>query len=255
MNTVCQSHAWKVSRAAALAVLPLVLISCASQPVKVAGGTRYLRQEPRTHHSYQSSQARRVAARPAPARNRVAAAEQAPPAPQAPLYEWWGDGVPGKAEIKINLATQKAKFYKGGQLVGWSTVATGKPGYDTPTGTYTIMDKAVDRNSNTYGVIMDRYGNIIDYDARRGREKVPPGGSFEGAPMPYWMQFTSSGHGMHAGIIPNPGQPASHGCVRLPREMAATFYRNAPPGSTVQVFKDYSEREEQMVASMNASPH
>jgi L,D-transpeptidase catalytic domain len=176
-----------------------------------------------------------------------------PPAP----HEWWGDGVSGVPSVRINLATQKAEFYKGGQLVGWTTVATGKPGYETPTGTYHILDKQLLRTSNTYGMIVGPDGDIRDYDARSGRERIPAGGRFEGSPMPYWMQVTGSGHGMHAGIIPQPGLPASHGCIRMPREMAETFYRNAPPGTRVSIVKDYSEkaRNDQILASYSASAH
>jgi hypothetical protein len=173
-----------------------------------------------------------------------------PPAP----YEWWGDGVSGDPSIRINLATQKADFFKGGQLVGWTTVATGKAGYETPTGSYRILNKQPCKISNTYGVIIGPNGNICDYDARCGRERVPAGGRFAGSPMPYWMQVTGSGHGMHAGIIPHPGFPASHGCIRMPREMAETFYRHAPPGTRVSIVNDWSEKpaQDQMLASYSA---
>jgi lipoprotein-anchoring transpeptidase ErfK/SrfK len=40
---------------------------------------------------------------------------------------------------------------------------------------------------------------------------------------------------MHAGRIPNPGSPASHGCVRLPYDMAVKIYAVAPTGSTVTI--------------------
>jgi len=38
---------------------------------------------------------------------------------------------------------------------------------------------------------------------------------------------------MHAGYLP--GYPASHGCVRLPREMAGHFYNNVSLGTPVDV--------------------
>jgi L,D-transpeptidase catalytic domain len=176
-----------------------------------------------------------------------------PPVP----FEWWGDDTTGDPSIRINLATQKAEFYKGGRLVGWTTVATGKPGYETPTGTYHVLDKQLLRTSNTYGMIVGPDGDIRDSDARCGRERIPSGGHFEGSPMPYWMQVTAAGHGMHAGFIPQPGLPASHGCIRMPREMAETFYRNAPPGTRVSIVKDYSEKaqNDQILASYSASPH
>jgi hypothetical protein len=39
--------------------------------------------------------------------------------------------------------------------------------------------------------------------------------------MPYYMEF-SPAIGMHAGYLP--GYPASHGCVRMPRDLAARFF-------------------------------
>ena len=39
--------------------------------------------------------------------------------------------------------------------------------------------------------------------------------------MPYYMQFGEA-IGMHAGYLP--GYPASHGCVRMPRDLAEQFF-------------------------------
>jgi lipoprotein-anchoring transpeptidase ErfK/SrfK len=39
--------------------------------------------------------------------------------------------------------------------------------------------------------------------------------------MPYYMEFNQA-IGMHAGYLP--GYPASHGCVRMPRDLAARFF-------------------------------
>lgn len=153
------------------------------------------------------------------------------------LHEWHGDGVPGKFKIKIDLTQQRAFYYRGNQEVGWSYVATGKEGHGTPAGNYSISEKVVDKYSNIYGVIEDEFGNEIDGDARVGRERIPAGCRFVPAPMPYWMRLTSYGIGMHAGKIPQPGEPASHGCIRLPREMAEIVYENAPPGTPVKIVR------------------
>jgi lipoprotein-anchoring transpeptidase ErfK/SrfK len=50
--------------------------------------------------------------------------------------------------------------------------------------------------------------------------------------MPYFMRF-NNGIGMHAGYLP--GYPASHGCVRMPQDLAEAFFRHAPVGTTVEV--------------------
>ena len=38
---------------------------------------------------------------------------------------------------------------------------------------------------------------------------------------------------VHAGYLP--GYPASHGCVRMPQEMAQAFFRNVSVGTPVEV--------------------
>jgi lipoprotein-anchoring transpeptidase ErfK/SrfK len=165
-----------------------------------------------------------------------------PPSPHAErakrpgvLYEWWGDEAGGKLSMRINLATQKAKIFRGGKQVGWTTVATGRSEYPTHPGHFHIIEKEAKRISCTYGMIVGANGEVIDRDARNGREPIPAGAHFAGSPMPYWMQITSYGVGMHAGYIPRPGHPASHGCIRLPREMAERLFEIAPIGTPVTI--------------------
>ena len=50
--------------------------------------------------------------------------------------------------------------------------------------------------------------------------------------MPYFMQF-SRGVGMHAGYLP--GYPASHGCIRMPRDLASEFFARVQIGTPVRV--------------------
>jgi len=50
--------------------------------------------------------------------------------------------------------------------------------------------------------------------------------------MPYFMEF-SPVVGMHAGYLP--GYPASHGCMRMPREFAALFFERVHIGTPVTV--------------------
>jgi hypothetical protein len=47
------------------------------------------------------------------------------------------------------------------------------------------------------------------------------------APMPYFMEFRKY-VGMHAGYLP--GYAASHGCVRMPRDLAAESFVRVPGG-------------------------
>lgn len=162
----------------------------------------------------------------------------APPRPvhkaEYVLYEWFDDGGPGKVTVNINLAEQRATYRRAGREIGWSYVATGKEGHGTPSGTYRITEKIVDKHSNRYGWIEDEWGNVTNGDAQPGTP-VPEGERYVPAPMPYWMRLTSTGIGMHAGVIPKPGEAASHGCIRLPKELAPVLYEVVNVGTTVTI--------------------
>lgn len=50
--------------------------------------------------------------------------------------------------------------------------------------------------------------------------------------MPYFLRL-HGGIGMHAGYLP--GYPASHGCIRLPQQMAVEFFKDATVGTPVVI--------------------
>lgn len=146
---------------------------------------------------------------------------------------WDDDGIKGAPLIKLVRGEQKAYFYKGNQLVGVTPVSTGMEGYNTPAGRFKVTQRSPNHKSNIYGVFRDRTTNeIINADADIRKDKVPPGAYFENAPMPYFLRFNGA-VGMHQGYLP--GYPASHGCVRLPEDMARKFFDNAPVGTPVIV--------------------
>lgn len=154
------------------------------------------------------------------------------PLPQDKDSWWKGDGVSGTPRVQISLREQKAYFYKNNELVGVASISSGDVNHGTPTGVYTITQKSPDHRSSQYGDYIDGQGNVIRENVDRHSDPMPSGAHFEGASMPYFMRF-NTGIGMHAGYLP--GYPASHGCVRMPREMAEAFFRNAPEGTTVVV--------------------
>jgi lipoprotein-anchoring transpeptidase ErfK/SrfK len=92
----------------------------------------------------------------------------------------------------------------------------------------------VDKYSNRYGWIEDGFGNVVDDDAKPS-DPLIPGEIYVPAPMPYWMRLTWYGIGMHAGVIPDPGQPASHGCIRLPHAIAPLLYNAVKVGTPVEI--------------------
>ena len=130
---------------------------------------------------------------------------------------------PDPLKVRIDLSEQTAYFTKGATEVGKARVATGKAGHKTPTGSFTITEKIADKRSNLYGTIYDANGNVAVSGADKRKDSIPTGGKYVGAAMPYWMRLTDYGIGMHAGPIPNPGQPASHGCIRMPKTWPNSF--------------------------------
>lgn len=146
---------------------------------------------------------------------------------------WDGDGVEGAAKIRLNLAQQKAYFYKGNQLVGQSPISSGDAEHRTPKGTFKVTQKSPDHRSSLYGVIKDdATGEIIIADADSRKNKPKAGQSYLGADMSHFLRFNGA-IGMHKGHLP--GYPASHGCVRLPGHMAQKFFENAKYGTPVIV--------------------
>ena len=111
----------------------------------------------------------------------------------------------GPVLVYVDLGRQRATVYRNGVRIGVSTISSGKPGYATPTGVFTILEKDEDHRSRTY----------------------------DNAPMPYQQRLTWMGVAMHAGNLP--GYPASHGCVRLPMEFAKKLFTVTPMGGTVVI--------------------
>jgi len=122
----------------------------------------------------------------------------------------WAPGIApeGPVLIIVSLREQHAHVYRNGVLIGISTVSTGKAGYDTPTGVFTVLQKHVEHKSNLY----------------------------EDAPMPFMQRLTWSGIAMHAGNLP--GYPASHGCIRLPLAFAKLLFGVTRLGLTVVITDD-----------------
>ncbi len=146
---------------------------------------------------------------------------------------WDGDGISGTPSIRINLAEQKAYFYKGDQIVGMSPISSGIATRRTPKGKFRITQKNKNHFSSLYGVIKDNAtGKVINDDADTRKHRAKAGQTFHRAPMPYFMRF-NGGIGMHTGHLP--GYAASHGCIRLPDHMAKTFFENAKVGTPVIV--------------------
>ena len=154
-----------------------------------------------------------------------------PPPPAADSY-WNGDSMNGSPSVRIDLSDQRAYFYKGGALAGVSRISSGREGRNTVTGSFHIIQKDADHESSLFGSYIGADGAVISEDVDTTKDTMPEGAHYSGAKMPYFMRIVD-GTGMHEGYLP--GYPASHGCIRMPREMAAVFFRNVSVGTPVVI--------------------
>src|SRR5882724_9028107 len=132
------------------------------------------------------------------------------------------------SHVEIDLSQQTAFLISGRRVVMQSPVSSGRYGHLTSTGSFKVIEKERSHYSSIYGKIVDAYGRTVIADADVDMH-VPRGCKFVPAPMPYFMRFHGA-DGLHAGYLP--GYPASHGCVRMPEEMAIAFFNVVDVGTS-----------------------
>lgn len=133
-----------------------------------------------------------------------------------------GQTIWGATYIEVDITAQHMWYIVNGAIALETDVVTGKRGSnDTPTGTYTIIEKM--RNKTL-----------------RGRP-LPNGKPSYLTPVSYWMRITWSGIGFHdATWQPTFGGDrylanGSHGCINMPLNMASTLYETVPMGTPVVI--------------------
>jgi hypothetical protein len=125
---------------------------------------------------------------------------------KAGQFIWKGHDVASGAVVAlVSIPEQRIYLYRNGVLIGISTVSTGKRGYGTPAGIFTVLEKDRHHRSRTY----------------------------DNAPMPYANRLTWQGVALHAGHVL--GRPASHGCIRLPSQFARLLFDVSTLGMTVVI--------------------
>jgi lipoprotein-anchoring transpeptidase ErfK/SrfK len=113
--------------------------------------------------------------------------------------------------VLANTAEHYMNVYRNGKLFAHWPISTGKPGDETPNGTYLTIEKA----------------NPV--------EMVGPGYDIE---VPWSVRFTWSGDYLHDAYwsVGEQGfENVSHGCVNMSPENAETFYKMAVPGDPVKI--------------------
>lgn len=115
------------------------------------------------------------------------------------------DPVKEERRIVLDLSEQLARvFDSSGNELFKTRVSTGKKGYRTPTGTYTITNKYRHWTSTLYH-----------------------------ASMPYFQRLSCGDFGFHQGYVPS--YPASHGCIRVPYGNASKLFQLTDLGDRVEI--------------------
>ncbi len=110
-----------------------------------------------------------------------------------------------RLNVEIDLTTQRATVTRDGQTLLTTKVSSGRTDKPTPPGKYVVTHKYTEWHSTLY----------------------------HNASMPYFLRLSCSAVGLHAGVLP--GYPASHGCVRLPSDVAKKLFEIIPRGTTVVI--------------------
>lgn len=111
----------------------------------------------------------------------------------------------GPLLVYVDLSRQIGTVYRNGVRIAVSTISSGKPGHETPTGVFTILQKDAKHRSSKYN----------------------------DAPMPFQQRLTWDGVALHAGGLP--GYPESHGCVHLPYNFSRELFAITSLGATVVI--------------------
>lgn len=123
-------------------------------------------------------------------------------------------GGSGEIWMDVNLSTQYMVVYQGTSVIGRTYVSTGRPGFDTPTGTYYINRKVPVKDMT--GTLGGEYYYVHD--------------------VPHVMYFTNRGHAIHGAYWHNNfGYRMSHGCINLPVNFASWLYSITPMGARVRI--------------------
>lgn len=140
--------------------------------------------------------------------------------------------------VYISLTKQRA-YLKVGEEIGIdSPISSGKRAGMTPKGSFMVVEKDADHRSSLYGDFVNRQGQVVRAGVSTKIDSAPSGTSYRGASMRWFMRFGESpgshrAEGMHTGFLP--GYPASHGCVRLPDEIAKMIYEKVSIGTPVTI--------------------
>ena len=119
--------------------------------------------------------------------------------------------------IAVDISENKLKLYSNQELLKTYPIATGRKGHETPTGTFTIVNKLVDPTWYKAGAV------------------VPPG-SPDNILGTRWLGFSLATYGIHGTTLPEAiGTYVSEGCIRMLNHDVEELYTIVPLNTTVTV--------------------
>jgi lipoprotein-anchoring transpeptidase ErfK/SrfK len=175
-----------------LLIAAVVIVGCAQSPTRPA-------PERQTGDASERSKSTRTSGPETdPAAGETLAESVAEPAAQEP-----------KRSLTIQIGSQSFIYAEDDQIVRTGLISSGREGYGTPRGTFSVLSKQKDKVSS-------RYTNQLGWQAW----------------MPYSIQFYGH-YFLHEGWLP--GYPDSHGCVRVGEQDARFLFERLKIGDLVSV--------------------
>jgi lipoprotein-anchoring transpeptidase ErfK/SrfK len=141
--------------------------------------------------------------------------------------------TPDNTHIIVSLSKQRAYLLVGEEIAIDTPVSTGKRAGMTTSGKFTVLEKDPNHKSSIFGDFVDGNGRTVRGGVSLKIDSAPSGTHYVGAPMKWFMRLTDDGVGMHVGMLP--GYPASHGCVRMPVDIAPLIYQKVKVGTPVEI--------------------
>lgn len=128
-----------------------------------------------------------------------------PAPPEPPVFDPATTPCPAEAAVCVDIDGRRSWLQQDGAVtLGPVPISSGRPGEDTPRGTFHTVRK-----------VKDEVSYVFDGDA-----------------MPNSVYFTGNGHALHGGDV----NEESHGCVHLPEDVAAHYFDTLGIGETVVVY-------------------
>ncbi len=129
---------------------------------------------------------------------------------------------PPRDGIVLNIPERGLYLFRHGHFVKFYPVAVGRPGFETPRGSFYIIEKI--KNPSWAPPVWAKMGEIV----------MPPGPK---NPLgDRWIGLSAHGVGIHGTCSPDAiGMDVSHGCIRMYPDLERELYTQVSPGMPVRI--------------------